>query len=93
MFEFTPVSIENVNSQLHRLDPKKATLSECIPVKILKENSNIFLPYLANTFTLCQTENYFPSELKYEDISSLFKEDDAICKKNYRPITVLPNTS
>ena len=41
MFEFTPVSIEDVNSQLHRLHPKKATLSECIPAKILKENSNI----------------------------------------------------
>ena len=39
------------------------------------------------------SENYFPSEPKTGDISSLFKKDDAFCKKNFRPITVLSSVS
>ena len=93
IFEFTPVSVVDVNNQLKRLDPKKATPLESIPSKVLKENSDIFLPYLTDTFNLCLSENYFPNKLKDGDVSSLFKKDDAFCKKNYRPITVLPATS
>ena len=76
--------VEDINNQLNRLDPKKATPIESIPAKILKENSDIFL-YLA--------ENYFPSVLKDVDISSLFKKEDALFKKNYKPITVQPCAS
>ena len=35
----------------------------------------------------------FPEELKAGDITSLFKQEDAFSKKNYRPITVLPSVS
>ena len=35
----------------------------------------------------------FPEELKTGDIASLFKQEDAFSKKNYRPITVLPSVS
>ena len=83
----------DVNNQLKRLDQKKATPLGSIPGKVLKENSDIFLPYLTDTFNLCLSENYFPNELKDGDVSSLFKKDDAFCKKNYRSITVLPATS
>ena len=83
----------DVNNQLKRLDPKKATPLESIPGKILKENSDIFLSCLTDTLNLCLSENYFPNKLKDRDVSSLFKKDDTFCKKNYRPITVLPVTS
>ena len=89
IFEFTPVSVVDVNNQLKRLDSKKATPLESIPGKVLKENSDIFLPYLTDTFNLCLSENYFPNKLKDEDVSSLFKKDDAFCKKNYRPLNCL----
>ena len=35
------------------------------------------------------SKSTFPKELKDGDLSSLFKEEDAFTKKNYRPITVL----
>ena len=35
----------------------------------------------------------FPEELKAGDITSLFKQEDAFSKRNYRPITVLPSVS
>ena len=93
MFEFVPVSMENIYKQLDRLDPKKATPLGSIPAKILKGSSDIFLPYLTTIFNLCLAENYFPNELKNGDISSLYKKDDPLNKKNYRPITVLSSTS
>ena len=59
----------------------------------MKGSSDVFLPYLTNTFNLCLAENYFPNELKKGDVSSFYKKDDALNKKNYRPITVLSSTS
>ena len=38
-------------------------------------------------------ENYFPNELKNGDISSLYKKDYALSRKNYWPITILSSTS
>ena len=64
MFEFALVSKEEVYKQLDKLDLKKATPLESIPAKILKGSSDVFLPYLTNTFNLCLAENYFPNELK-----------------------------
>ena len=63
--------VEDVNNQLHRLDPKKGTPLVSIPAKVVKENSDIFLTYLTNTFNLYLAETCFPSELKDGDISSL----------------------
>ena len=56
IFEFTSVSEVNVNNQLKRLDPKKATPLESIPGKVLEENSDIFPPYWTDTFNLCLSE-------------------------------------
>ena len=64
MFEFALVSKEEVYKQLDKLDLKKATPLESIPAKILKGSSDVFLPYLTNTFNLCLAENCFPNELR-----------------------------
>ena len=84
---------EDVMTQIERLDQKKASPMERIPAKVLKENSDLLLPYLSSTYNSYILENYFPNELKSGDISSLFKTDNAFTKKNYRPITVLSSVS
>ena len=48
---------------------------------------------MSNTYNLCILENYFPHELKSGNISSFFKKDDAVNKKNYRSITILSSVS
>ena len=35
-------------------------------------------------------DGYFPDELKRADITPVFKKDDPIKAKNYRPVKVLP---
>ena len=42
--------------------------------------------------TLIQ-EGSFPNDLKYDDVSLLFKKGDTMCKENYKPISLLPAIS
>ena len=92
-FSFSEVSIQQVASQLARLDPKKSSPVGAIPAKILKEHPDIFAHNLCNLFNQSVAHSTFPLELKAGEITSLFKKDDAFLKKNFRPITVLPAVS
>ena len=44
-------------------------------------------------FNISLEKKQFPSDLKYADVSLLFKKDDANDKQNYRPISILPSIS
>ena len=90
---FQQVSLEEILSQLKNLDPSKASPFGSIPVKILTEHSDLFAPLVQLFINESIDTSKFPKELKKGDITSLFKNDDAFAKKNYRPITVLPAIS
>ena len=47
---------------------------ESIPAKVLKENSDLHLPYLSSIYNTCTLENSFLNELNSGDISLLFKK-------------------
>ena len=66
---------------------------ESIPAKVIKDNSDLLLPYLSNTYNSCIFENYFSNEKKSGDNSSLFKKVDGFNKKNCTPVTVLSSVS
>ena len=66
----------------------KAIGYDSIPPKVLKDSVGIVkepLPPLLNTSV---KERVFPSELKYTNVSPLFKRDDKTNKQNYRPISI-----
>ena len=90
-FEFREVTTEEVALKIRQLNPRKASPADCIPAKILMENSDIFLLSYRICLTLVYPRVLFFKELKAGDISSLFKKEDASTKKNYRRITVLPS--
>ena len=92
-FEFGKVAIEEVAIKIRQLNPRKASPADCIPAKILMENSDVFFVAIQNLFNSGLSKGTFPKELKAGDISSLFKKEDAFTKKNYQPITVLPSVS
>ena len=77
--------------QLQNLDPKKGSPQEAIPAKILKSNADLFCFPLTELFNKLVEESSFPDDLKNADVSSLFKKDDNMSKKNYRPISLLPS--
>ena len=92
-FTFNPVSLEEMGTEIKRLNPKKATTFKNIPPKILKNNSDICSEPLQEIFNNCIGNPTFPDELKCADVSSLHKQKESIVKKNYRPISVLPTVS
>ena len=71
----------------------KATQSDDMPAKIIKNNSDIFSKFFqANLNNNIETST-FPEQGKYADAKPVFKKDFRTDKKNYRPVSILPNVS
>ena len=90
-FSFRKITVEEMLEQLQNLDPKKGSPQEAIPAKILKSNADLFCFPLTELFNKLVEETSLPDDLKNADVSSLFKKDDNMSKKNYRPISLLPS--
>ena len=84
-FSFREATVTEMFKKLQNLDPKKASPQESIPSKILKTNADLFCSPLTEFFNKLIEEGSFPNDLKNADVSSLFKKDDNMSKKNYRP--------
>ena len=64
MFRFSNVSVGDVKKEIRRLDPRKATQNTDIPVRILKQNFDIFGNYICDFFNECVDKGVLPSILK-----------------------------
>ena len=84
-FDFQKTSVMEVEKQIRKLKPKKASPYGRVPAKILKQNSEVFSVCLTSFFNVMVECCEFPDELKEGEITSLFKNQDAMIKKNYRP--------
>ena len=62
-------------------------LSKIVPTFFLD-----FFKRVLITRTFIETST-FPEQLKYADVKPVFKKDSRTDKKNYRPISILPNVS
>ena len=93
IFKFSEVELGEVENEIGKLNPRKATTSNNILTKLLKENSDICSTVLHKLINTSITSGTFPDQLKIADISPIFKKEDATNAKNYRPISVLPSVS
>ena len=89
-FDFCRVSVQDVLKEIKKLSTRKATQSTDIPVKILKENADIFGSYICDFFIDCVDRGDFPSILKLAKITPVFKKGFKRLKVNYRPVRILP---
>ena len=78
---------------MRALDASKATQSDDIPTKIIKNNSGSFSRFFQGNFDNAIEISTFWEQLKYADVKPVFKKDSRFDKKNYRPISILPNIS
>ena len=79
---FSKVSVDDVLKEINKLGNRKAIQNTGIPVKILKQNADIFGSYICHFFNVCVDEGTFPSVLKHASITPVFK-------KGYRGSTLL----
>ena len=74
-FSFKLVSIEDICKEIRALDASKATQSDGIPIKIIKNNSNIFSRFFQANFNNAIETSTFPEQPKYADVKPVFKKD------------------
>ena len=87
-FSFKRTSLTDIEKKLKSLNTNKASHSSDIPIKILKQNLDLFSPFILGYVNKSISSSTFPSILTLAD-----KKDSRYEKSNYRPISVLPNLS
>ena len=92
-FNFIEVDQKQIEKKILKLDVNKASQSSDIPIKFLKENSDIFSNFLCCSFNNSIKLSISPEILKHADITPLYKKGKKDIKGNYRPVSILPNLS
>ena len=92
-FKFEHTHVADIEKEMRNLNVKKATTFTNIPVKILKNNSEICSPFLNSILNASFDNGAFPNTLKISDVLSIFKSTDSTLMTNYRPVSVLPSPS
>ena len=92
-FSFYHVNEEIVDQVILNLGTKKASQEKDIPMKIIRENKDIFSLHISSYINDSMTNGSFPDHLKNADIKPIHKKDSKNDKSNYRPISILPNFS
>ena len=64
-----------------------------IPVSILKQCVDAYLPFLTISINCFSRENTFPEELKHSEVIPLHKKLDPLKKENYRPVSLPPDVT
>ena len=88
-FRFSEVNIEDIKKDILKLDKNEASQHSDIPIKIIKENLDIFAGFLCTNINSSFKSSSFPSCLKMADVTPLHKKGKKDLKENYRPVSIL----
>ena len=75
------------------MNKKKSTISSCIPVKVLIDSVDTYLPIFTDIINSSIRNRTFPEELKLAKVTPVFKKADAFDKVNYRPVSLMSHVS
>ena len=95
-FKFQNITSNEMKVEINKLNSKKSCISNDIPAKILKGNSDIVCDYLSSIYNNCKNDYVYPISLKIADVTPIYKpneKNERIFKKNYRPVSLTPIVS
>ena len=74
LFSFNLVSSDEIKREILNLNNKKASREGDIPVNILKDAIDTYLPILTKIINSSIEQNEFPNELKLADVIPIYKK-------------------
>ena len=88
-FSFKHITCDEMYKALSCVNSKKATGCDQLPGKVLKDSA------MTNALPCTQMvdSNIFPYDAKLAEVTPIFKKENPLLKKNYRPVSVLPSLS
>ena len=89
VFDFQCVSASDIIQIFKGFDSKKAQGYDMVPMKLLQKSAPYIAPVIAKMVNNSISKGNFPGDLKFAEVSSLFKKKDALNKINYRPVSIL----
>ena len=92
-FSFETISKRYVLDLTKQLPGNKATVSNDIPVSVLKESVSAYYEKLTDIFNNCIRSGTFPEILKKHKVTLVFEKGDPTSKTDYRPVSTLSNFS
>ena len=93
LFTFCHFTEESVFRELKHISINKATGFDNLPPKIIKLCSAELCSSITKLLNNCVNKSCFPIDMKRAEIVPVFKKNDVLNKKNYRPVSVLPTLS
>ena len=81
LFTFNLVSSDKIKREILNLSNKKASREGDIPVNILKDAIDTYLPILTKVINSSIEQNEFPIELKLADVIPIYKKKILLIKK------------
>ena len=88
-FSFETVSKKDILDLIKELPGNKGTVSNDIPVSVLKESVFAYYEKLTDIFNNCIRSGTFPEILKKAEVTQNFKKRDHTSKTDYRPVSTL----
>lgn len=92
-FCFKPTTKEEIKKIIMNLSSHKAQANSDIPLKIVKQFSEVFSKFFSKSINDSFNTSQFPNILKSATITPIHKRNSKNDKSNYRPISILPLTS
>ena len=87
-FFLSPTKPDEISKIIDRLDSRKSTGPNGIPVFILKAFKDFFSHWLSKLINLCFETGEFPDLLKTAKVIPLHKKESVLNFLNYRPISL-----
>ena len=75
-FHFEYTCLDQTLKELKKLDPKKASQMNHIPVQVIKENIDIVAFFTHHNFSNSLSSSTFSTALKYTDVKPVLKKDE-----------------
>ena len=84
-----PIEYYEIESIIRKLNNRKVTGPNSIPVNILKFNIDFFSKILTKAANLSFSSGVFPNILKTAEVIPIFKSGSQLDCSNYRPISLI----